>query len=80
MSAITEFSQQADLAFAAYATVTSGMKSDDYIQALENVGMSKSQAKAFAAEWKVVVSQEFTENEGIYGGKTPAGAGGKRLL
>ena len=60
MSAITEASQQADFAQAAYATVTKGMVKQNYIDALVNgAKMSQSQAKAFAAEWTVVDSAEF---------------------
>ena len=61
MTSIEQFSQQAELAQAAYAIVTKGMFGDDekYIDALKGANMSQSQAEAFAAEWTVVDSAEF---------------------
>jgi len=62
MTSITEASQQANLALAAYATLTKGMKDQDYINALVAVGMSESEAEDFVKHWTVVDSATFDEN------------------
>jgi len=62
MTSIEQFSQQAELAQAAYAIVAKGMFGDDekYINALKDAGMSESQAEEFAKHWKVIDSVEFS--------------------
>jgi len=62
MTSIIEASQQANLALAAYATLTKGISDKAYTNALEKVGMSESEAKEFAKHWEVVDSATFDEN------------------
>ena len=59
METIVTYSAQADLAMAAYASLTKGTPDESKLRA---IGMSSSQAKAFAAQWKVVDSATFEQN------------------
>src|SRR5687768_10217766 len=52
MSALGDYSLHAQLAFAAYATLTPG--APDEAALVNPAGMSQSQASQFAADWKVV--------------------------
>ncbi|MDP3481581.1 MAG: hypothetical protein Q8R88_17595, partial [Desulfoprunum sp.] len=65
MSIITEYYTQAELALAAYSTLTTGMLKDDYINALKDngKGMSENQASEFAANWSVV--DQFSGISGV---------------
>ncbi|MBU1340155.1 MAG: hypothetical protein KKE44_05140 [Proteobacteria bacterium] len=56
MSIITEYFQQSELAFAAYANLFPGISDDAYIINLKKAGMSNAQAEAFAAKWQVADS------------------------
>ena len=62
MTDITIFSQQADLALAAYANLRQNMVDDEYIATLGFAGMSKSQATEFVKHWTVVDSVNFSLN------------------
>ncbi|MDH4321351.1 MAG: hypothetical protein OEV73_07605, partial [Desulfobulbaceae bacterium] len=56
MSTITEYLTEAELALAAYATLTPGMSKDVYVDALQDDGngMAQKQAEEFAAHWQVI--------------------------
>jgi len=51
MNAISNYSNGAELTFAAYATLSKGIPSEDYLNALKDkdVGMTDAQAKDFIA-------------------------------
>lgn len=63
MSIITEYFQQTELAFAAYAQLSYGISEKDYITNLKNAGMSENQAMEFAANWSVV--DQFSGISGV---------------
>ncbi len=56
METIVTYSCQADLAFAAYATLAKGVPDTSKLEA---IGMSSIQAVEFAKRWKVIDSVEF---------------------
>ncbi|SMB26132.1 protein of unknown function [Sterolibacterium denitrificans] len=60
MTAISDFANQADLALAAYASLTSGISGKVYTDALQVIGMSSTQATEFSQRWVVIDSIEFS--------------------
>lgn len=54
MSTSVDYFSQAELAFASYAGLTSGIPRNAYINALTAAGLSSTQASRFASNWSVV--------------------------
>lgn len=54
MSIVTEFFKQGELALAAYSRLATGISGKPYTDALEDVGMTPTQAASFASKWIVV--------------------------
>lgn len=67
MNTLYEMHQQAELAFAAYSTLSASIAGDDFIEALENGGdgMSRTQGIGFMAKWTVVHQYNGTETAEI---------------
>ena len=80
MSAIIEYFEQAELAFAAYSTLHTDITGGAFTDALEDVGkgMSSSQATTFALKWKVV--DQYNDVSGLSGTVFQEIATGKRYL
>jgi len=62
MSAITRYFEEAELALSSYSGLTSGMSTDDYVDALQKNGdgLSPTQATSFAENWEVVTQYDDT--------------------
>ncbi len=60
MSIIGNYFEQAQLALAAYANLSLGMSSTEYVTELESAGMSEAQAATFASEWTVIATLDDT--------------------
>lgn len=61
MSTIAELYRQSELALAAYSQLFSGITDDPYKSALQDVGMSPTQAERFAERWRVVAQYSHSE-------------------
>jgi pimeloyl-ACP methyl ester carboxylesterase len=63
MNLIEKYRDQAELAFAAYSTLYSGISGNEYRRALEDdgKGMASPQASAFSANWRVVEQYNDTD-------------------
>jgi hypothetical protein len=80
MNTITEYYNQAELAFAAYSDLVRGMTKDAYITALKDNGngMSAVQAADFASKWLVVDS--YNDITGVSATVFQAVSGGAKYL
>jgi len=62
MSLMSDCSEQAELALAAYAGLSSGITGALYRRALEDAGMSVPQASHFSEQWTVVAQYNHTSD------------------
>ncbi len=66
MSIIAEYYQQAELTFAAYADLYSGIPEDIYPEALKKANMFETQINDFISKYSVVTQYSDASVKGCY--------------